>query len=374
MDADGRNAALRRTRLYEWHRSHGGRMVPFAGWELPVRYDLGVLEEHRLVRRSVGLFDIDHMGQFVVTGPDSLSFLQKMVTSDLAALTEGTSRYGLLCREDGGVVDDVFVYRRPKDWFVVVNAANREKDLAWLRSHVGGYAVAVTDVSDDIYMIAVQGPRSLELLAPLADRDLAALPRFGACFARVAGVEAFLGRTGYTGEDGVELFFSAESAVDLWESLLASGAALGIEVAAIGLGARDSLRFEPGYSLYGHEISDEITPLEANLGWACDLSKPFVGRDALVAQKAAGLERKLVAFELTEGGVAREGCEVRASDGTPLGTVVAGLFAPTVGKSCGHAFVPPALAVPGTTLSIVIRDQPKAAVVVRRPLYQRSLP
>jgi glycine cleavage system T protein len=348
-------------------------MVPFAGWELPVRYDLGVLEEHRLVRRSAGLFDIDHMGQFTVTGPQSLDFLQTLVSSDLASLAVGTSRYGLLCRPSGGVVDDVFVYRRPEDWFVVVNASNREKDLGWLLEHAGP-GVTVTDVSDEVYMVALQGPRALELLAPLADRDLGALARFGACFARVAGVKAFVGRTGYTGEDGVELFFPPDAAVTLWETLLASGADRGIEVGAIGLGARDSLRFEPGYSLYGHEITEDITPLEANLGWACDFSKPFVGRDALGTQNAAGLKRKLVAFELSDAGVAREGCPVQAPDGTPLGTVVVGVFAPTVGKSCGHAFVPPAFAVPGTPLSIVIRDQPKAAVVVRRPIYQRSLP
>jgi glycine cleavage system T protein len=365
---------LKRTRLYEWHVAHGGRMVPFAGWELPVRYDRGVIEEHRLVRRSVGLFDIDHMGQFTVKGPQGLEFLQNLVTSDLASLAVGASRYGLLCRPAGGVIDDVFVYRRPDDWFVVVNASNREKDFRWLVDHVPGPGVRVTDVSDQVYMVAVQGPRSFELLGPLADHDLGTLPRFGARFTRVAGVEVFVGRTGYTGEDGVELFFAPDRAVELWETLLASGADRGIEVAAIGLGARDSLRFEPGYSLYGHEITEDITPLEANLGWACDLSKPFVGREALVAQKARGLQRKLVAFELSEAGVAREGCPVWAPDGTPLGAVVAGIFAPTVGKSCGHAFVPPAYATPGTPLSIVIRDQPKAALVVRRPIYQRSLP
>lgn len=366
MDED-----LKRTRLYEWHVAHGGRMVPFAGWELPVRYDLGTIEEHRLVRRSVGLFDIDHMGQFLVSGAGAGDFLQTMVTSDLSTLAVGQSRYGLLCRPTGVVVDDVFVYRRPQDWFVVVNASNRAKDLAWLAGHAPE-GVTVADVSDTTYMIAVQGPRALELLAPLAEAVLADLPRFGATTTRVAGVEAFVGRTGYTGEDGVELFFDADHAVALWEALLASGRERGIEVGAVGLGARDSLRFEPGYSLYGHEIDEETTPLEAGLGWACALDKDFVGRDALVAQKSS-LKRKLVAFELTAPGVPRQGCVVTDAQGRVTGTVVTGLFAPTLEKSCGHAFVSPEYAAPGTPLSIVIRDQPKAAVVVRRPLYKRSL-
>lgn len=369
MDED-----LKRTRLYEWHVTHGGRMVPFAGWELPVRYDMGTIEEHKLVRRSVGLFDIDHMGQFVVSGAGAGDFLQSMVTNDLSTLAVGQSRYGLLCRPTGVVIDDVFVYRRPHDWFVVVNASNRAKDLAWLASHAGE-GVTVADVSDSTYMIAVQGPRALELLAPLVEAPLVEaplvdLPRFGATTTRVAGVEAFVGRTGYTGEDGVELFFNADHAVALWEALLASGTSRGIEVGAVGLGARDSLRFEPGYSLYGHEIDEETTPLEAGLAWACALDKPFVGRDALVAQKPS-LKKKLVAFELTEPGVPRQGCPV-AVDGREVGTVVTGLFAPTLEKSCGHAFVPPVYAAPGTALSIVIRNQPKAAVVVRRPLYKRS--
>lgn len=367
MDED-----LKRTRLYDWHLAHGGRMVPFAGWELPVRYEPGVLEEHRMVRRSVGLFDIDHMGQFTVTGPGAAAFLQKMVSSDVAALGVGQSRYGLLCRPTGRVVDDVFVYRRPHDWFVVVNASNRDKDFAWLSSHQAGFEVRLTDVSDATYMVAVQGPRALELLAPLADAPLGELPRFGALTCCIAGVEAFVGRTGYTGEDGVELFFDAARAVELWDALLVSGQDRGIEVGPVGLGARDSLRFEPGYSLYGHEIDEETTPLEAGLGWACDLGKDFVGRDALVAQKAAGLTKKLVAFELTEGGVPREGCTVTLPDGTSVGRVVAGLYAPTLDKSCGHAFVSPEFSAPGTPLAILIRDKPKTAVVARRPLYKRS--
>jgi len=360
----------RRTALYDWHVAHGGRMVEFAGWELPVRYDRGVLEEHRLVRRSVGLFDIDHMAQFAVTGSAAFAFLQTMVTSDLASLEVGQSRYGLMCRPSGGVVDDVFVYRRPESWFVVVNAANRAKDFAWLSEH-SGPGVLLADVSDDVYMVDVQVPRTAELLTPLTEIDLKTVPRFGTFEGRLAGIPVYAGRTGYTGEDGFELFFSSSDAVTLWESLLKAGEDQGIEVGAIGLGARDSLRFEPGYSLYGHEISEDITPLEANLAWACDFRKPFLGRDALEAQRRAGLTRKLVAFTLTEPGVPREDCVVTRADGTPIGRVVAGLFSPTLEVACGHAFVPPEDSLVGTVLHIVIRNQPKAAVVARRPLYSR---
>lgn len=360
----------RRTALYDWHVAHGGRMVEFAGWELPVRYDRGVLEEHRLVRRSVGLFDIDHMAQFAVTGPAALSFLQTLVTSDLASLEVGHSRYGLMCRPSGGVVDDVFVYRRPDSWFVVANAANRAKDFAWLSEHAGP-GVFLADVSDEVYMVAVQGPRAAELLTPLTDVDLKVVPRFGTLEAEVAGVPVYAGRTGYTGEDGFELFFSSTQALVLWERLLKAGEDQGIEVGAIGLGARDSLRFEPGYSLYGHEISEDTTPLEANLAWACDFRKPFLGREALEAQRRAGSKRTLVAFTLTEPGVPREDCVVTRADGTPIGRVVTGLYSPTLDVACGHAMVPPEDAAVGTVIRILIRNQPKAAVVARRPLYSR---
>jgi len=365
MDED-----LKRTKLYDWHVAHGGRMVPFAGWEMPVRYDPGALEEHRIVRRSAGLFDIDHMGQIEVRGPDATAFLNSLVTWNLETVGDNESHYALMCFDHGGIVDDVFVYRRPSGWFVVVNASNRAADLKWMLDHRAGFDVVVEDVSDPTFMIALQGPQALSLLQLLTKDDLAALPRFHSASTTVAEVPAFVGRTGYTGEDGVELFFDADAALRVWEAVLEAGVAHGIEVAPIGLAARDSLRFEPGFPLYGHEISANITPLEANLGWACSWDTPFVGREALVKQKAEGLKKKLVGFELTENGVPRQDCVVTDQDGTPIGTVVEGLYAPTVDKYCGHAFVPPASAAPGTPLFVVIRDKPKAAVVVRRPFYQ----
>jgi len=361
---------LKRTNLYPWHVAHGGRMVPFAGWEMPLRYDTGALEEHRLVRRSAGLFDIDHMGQITVAGPDALGFLNRLVTWDLTTLAVGESHYALMCQPDGGIVDDVFVYRKPGSWFVVVNASNLAKDFAWMQSQAAGFDVVVTDVSAETYMVALQGPRALEIASAAFDAGFVVPERFSAVDTQLAGIPVTFGRTGYTGEDGGELFFPADAALTVWETLLRVGTGQGIEVKPIGLAARDSLRFEPGFPLYGHEIDDQTTPLEANLGWACRLDHEFIGREVLVRQKAEGLRKKLVGFELTEPGVPRQGCTVTTPDGRVVGQVVEGLYAPTADKYCGHAFVEPGSATVGTPLAVVIRDKPKTAVVVRRPFYQ----
>jgi glycine cleavage system T protein len=280
------------------------------------------------------------------------------------------AHYALICYEHGGIVDDIFIYKLPGRWFVVVNADNREKDFEWLQSHRAGYEVTVEDVSAETYMVALQGPRAIELLQHLTPTDLASVPRFSAVETGVAGAAALIGRTGYTGEDGVEIFFPADQALRLWEQILETGKATGIEVKPIGLAARDSLRFEPGFPLYGHELSADITPLEANLGWACKFDTDFIGREALLKQKEAGLTKKLVGFEMTEKSVPRQGYGVANSAGEEIGQVVTGLYAPTVDKYCGHAFVPPAYAAPGTPLQVLIRSKPKAAVVARRPFYQ----
>jgi glycine cleavage system T protein len=363
---------LKRTKLYDWHVAHGGRMVPFAGWEMPVRYDAGALEEHRIVRRSAGLFDIDHMGQITVAGPDAETFLNRLVTWDIRTISTNQSHYALMCLENGGIVDDVFVYKKADHWFVVVNASNLEKDFQWMTGHADGFDVAVTDVSAQTYMVAFQGPRALTILQTLVGADLGRVNRFAAVETEIAKVPTFIGRTGYTGEDGAELFFPAESALAVWEALLAAGKTTGWEVQPIGLAARDSLRFEPGFPLYGHEIDADTTPLEANLGWTCCLESDFIGRDALVRQKADGVKKKLVGFELKESGVPRQDCVVTNRAGVPVGLVVEGLYAPTADKYCGHAFVGPEYAAVGTPLFVVIREKPKAAVVVKRPFYQPS--
>lgn len=361
--------ALKRTQLYQWHVDHGGRMVPFAGWEMPVQYPTGPIEEHHLTRRSAGLFDIDHMGQITVTGPDAEIFLNHLVTWDISLLAENEAHYALMCYEHGGVVDDVFVYKLAGRWFVVVNASNLDKDFAWMQEQAQGYNVTLTDVSVETYMLALQGPKAMDLLQTLTPANVAAVPRFSAVETDLSGVPAIIGRTGYTGEDGVELFFPAEAAVLLWESILTAGPAAGIEVKPIGLAARDSLRFEPGFALYGHEINTDITPLEAALGWVCKFESDFVGRETLLKQKEAGPAKKLIGFALTEKGVPRQDYPVATAAGQPIGAVVTGLYAPSVDKYCGHAFVPPEYAAVGTPLQIIIRDKPKAAVVVKRPFY-----
>lgn len=362
--------SLKRTQLYQWHQTEGAKLVPFAGWEMPIQYPTGPIEEHHITRRSAGLFDIDHMGQFVVNGPDAAAYLNHLVTSDVSTIKVNQSKYGLMCYEHGGIVDDVFIYRLPDRWLVVVNADNLAKDYQWMQNHIGSYDVTLQDISEETYMVALQGPNAIALLQQLTDLDIGAMPRFGALEGQVNGIETVVGRTGYTGEDGVELFFPAEQAVKLWTDILAKGDEVGLEVKPIGLAARDSLRFEPGFSLYGHEITADITPLEAGLSWACKFETDFVGREALLKQKETGPSKKLIAFELKGKGVPRQGYPVASTEGQEIGTVVTGLYAPTVDKYCGHAFVPLDYVKVGTPLNIVIRNKPKAAIVVKRPLYR----
>lgn len=361
---------LKRTQLYQWHVDHGGRMVPFAGWEMPVQYPTGPIEEHHLTRRSAGIFDIDHMGQIVVSGLDALAYLNHLVSWDIAQMKVNEAHYALMCYENGGIVDDVFIYRLPDQWFVVVNADNLAKDYAWMLDHVGDHDVSVADVSDEIYMMALQGPQALPLLQHLTHTQLHTVDRFTATQINIGGVDILIGRTGYTGEDGVELFVPAESALQIWEAILSTGERAEIEVAPIGLAARDSLRFEPAFPLYGHEIGAEITPIEARLGWACSLDVDFIGRDALLAQKEAGVTKKVIGFELLDKGVPREEYIVTNENEDEIGKVVTGLYAPTVDKYCGHAYVPPEYAKAGTKINVLIRNKPKAAVVVKRPFYK----
>jgi aminomethyltransferase len=360
---------LKRTNLYAWHVEHGGRMVPFAGWEMPVQYPTGPIEEHHVTRRSAGLFDIDHMGQITVTGPDAEAYLNRLVTWDISQMAQNEAHYALMCYEHGGIVDDVFVYKLAGRWFVVVNADNLAKDYQWMLDHTTGFEVVVTDVSTQTYMIALQGPRAIGLLQQLTPTNLNTVLRFKAFEDKVGGIQAIVGRTGYTGEDGVEIFFPADRANAMWETILNTGDRAGIEIKPIGLAARDSLRFEPAFPLYGHEITADITPLEANLGWACRFNSDFIGKEALLKQKAAGVAKKLIGFELTDKGMPRQGYPVANKQGEEIGAVVTGLYAPTVDKYCGHAYIDPAYTKPGAELQILIRNKPKAAVVVKRPFY-----
>lgn len=362
---------LLQTNLHAWHVANGGRMVPFAGWEMPVQYPSGPVAEHRVTRSVAGLFDIDHMGQMEVHGPDAEAFVNFLVTYDVRRMAVYDAHYALMCYPDGGVVDDVFVYKLPDPeydfyFFIAINASNREKDVQWATIQAASFNVTVKDISDETYMLAFQGPKAPEILSRLTESNLDTVPRFSAHHDTILGVPVLLGRTGYTGEDGFELFFAAEHAVRLWEAILEVGNPDG--VLPIGLAARDSLRFEPCMPLYGHELSPTITPVEARLTFAVSLNKPFIGRDALLKQKLEKPARVLVGLELLERGVIREGYPV-VHEGREAGHVSSGMYSPTTDKSLAMAFVDVDVSAVDTELDVIIRNQPKKAKVVKRPFY-----
>jgi aminomethyltransferase len=367
--------AERRTPLYERHLALGARMVPFAGWTMPVQY-AGIINEHRAVRNQAGLFDLGHMGQVDVSGPDALPFLQFVTTNDVSSLAPGEAHYSLLPNEQGGVVDDIIIYRNPDGdgYMVVINAANRDKDVSWLQRQVAvrrDLGVAVTDISDRTGMIAIQGPAAERITQRLTELDLSALPYFSWHLGTVAGVTAMLARTGYTGEDGFEFYTAQEDVGPLWDALLDAGKADG--AVPVGLGARDTLRLEARMPLYGQELADDISPLEAGLGWAVKLDKgDFIGRGTIAAMKASGPPRRTVGFKLTErGGSPRTHYEVRA-EGRPVGQVTSGAMSPTLGENIGLALVEADVAGVGKPLEVVVRDRPVAAVQVKTPFYKRQ--
>ena len=296
----------RQTRLYDRHVALGGRMVEYANYLLPVQYPAGPKAEHLRVRHAAGLFDIDHMGQVIVRGPDALPFLQQVLTADVSAFGPGTANYALLCYDDGTVVDDTFVYTLPDHYLVVINAANNAKDTRWLKAHRHGFDVQIDNVSDETYMLALQGPAAQAILQPLCDLMLDDLTYHHAATATVAGVSMLVGRTGYTGEDGFEVYFPADEAPAVWDAIMAAGTRH--DLLPIGLAARDSLRFEAAMPLYGQEISAARVPLAAGLGWAVALAKPsFVGREALWKTRLEGTPERLVGFRMTAGSVPRHG-------------------------------------------------------------------
>ncbi|MDR3200746.1 MAG: glycine cleavage system aminomethyltransferase GcvT [Spirochaetales bacterium] len=363
---------MKRTPLYDWHKAHGARLVPFAGWEMPLQYEgAGPITEHQLVRRSAGLFDVSHMGRFDVQGAKAAEFLDSLLSSGIAGIEDFQSKYALLCREDGGILDDVFVYRRAADWYlVVVNASNLDKDFSWFTRHAGAFQAdaEVRDVSAENAMIAFQGPLALDVLGKCV-QDFTPPRRFFFTPYTLADADCLVARTGYTGEDGVEIFAPADKAAAVCDTLLKAGAAWDIEAGPAGLAARDSLRFEAGFPLYGHELSEDVTPIEAGVLWACDLAKPFIGRDAILARKSEGPKKKLVTFVMVEKSVAREGYAVTDEAGEAIGEVASGMLAPTLTAFAGNAFVRSDYAKPGRTFYISIRGAGKKAQVVKRPLY-----
>ena len=357
---------VQKTALYDRHVALGARLVDFAGWTLPVQYPTGPLKEHICVRQAAGLFDIDHMGQVIVRGPDALAFLQRVMTADVQAFSVGTANYSLMCYEDGGVVDDTFIYRLPDHYFVAINASNSRKDTRWLNWQCSGYDVIIDNVSVDTCMLALQGPRAEAILQRLCDGDLSELSFHECAHMLIAGVRTLVGRTGYTGEDGFELFFPTGSAGLIWDRIMASGEPDGL--LPIGLAARDSLRLEPCMPLYGQEISAEVNPIEAGLSWALSFDKPdWIGRGALIKTRLEGRRRKAIGFELTEGGVPRHGCDV-VVDGCICGEVTSGIYSPTLGKPIGLALVTTDIEV-GQSIAIRIRRKDRGAIVVRRPFY-----
>jgi aminomethyltransferase len=360
-------ATLRRTPLHGEHIRLGAKLVPFAGYEMPVQYPAGITAEHRAVREAAGLFDVSHMGEFVVSGPGALDLLQRATVNDARAVAVGQAQYSAMCRPSGGVIDDLLVYRFADHWMLVVNASNREKDWDWLVEQARGTGARLEDRSDETALLALQGPRARAILGPLASVDVEAVGYYRFTEGRVAGRDALVAATGYTGEDGFELYLSADDAAHVWCALLDAGGAQGL--APAGLGARDSLRLEMGYALYGNDLDEEHTPLEAGLGWITKLDKgDFVGRDALVAQKQRGLERKLVGLRLLERGFPRPGYEV-LEDGRPVGVVTSGTVSPTLGVGIAMAWVPSRLSAPGARVDVSLRGKPVPAEVVRPPFY-----
>ncbi|MGE5048509.1 MAG: glycine cleavage system aminomethyltransferase GcvT [Deltaproteobacteria bacterium] len=355
-----------RTPLYDAHLEAGARMVEFAGFDMPVQYK-GVLEEHAAVRSDVGIFDVSHMGEVTLEGPRALEAAQGLITNDLSKCKDGQAQYSALCNEKGGVIDDIIVYRfSPERLFVCVNASGREKDFEWMRAHAGK-DVAVGQRSDDWAQIAVQGPNAPKLVDSLCEPKVLDLGYYHFREATVAGVRGcIVARTGYTGEDGFEVFVPPSGARKLWDALVERGAT------PCGLGARDSLRLEVAYRLYGNDMDEEHTPLEAGLGWIVKLDKKggFVGSEALVRQKQQGLSRKLVGFKLTGKGIARHGYPA-LKEGQRVGEVTSGTMSPVLKEPIGLAYVPAALSKEGSTFEVEIRGKPVAAQVVKTPFVEK---
>jgi aminomethyltransferase len=364
MDA----STLKQTPLHEEHLRLDARMVPFAGYAMPVQYPTGIVREHQAVREAAGLFDVSHMGELEVRGPEALEFVQYLLTNDASRLDVGQAQYTVLCKPDGTALDDCIVYRFEDHYMVVVNAANHEKDRRWIEAAAADFDVEFADRSEAFGLLALQGPEAQAILGRLTDTDLDAIRFYHFAEGRVAGEAAIISRTGYTGEDGFELYVAAEDAPGIWRALLEAGADDGLIPA--GLGARDSLRLEVGYILYGNDLDERRTPLEAGLGWVVKLDKgEFVGREAMARQKENGLTEKLVGFILQERGFPRQGYEIRFQ-GEPAGEVTSGVLSHSIGRGVGMGYVPVEASKSGTQIEIVIRDRAIPAEVVRPPFYK----
>jgi aminomethyltransferase len=365
---------LKQTPLNAAHRALGGKMIDFGSWDMPVQYTAGVIEEHLRTRNVAGLFDVSHMGEIHVDGADAIRFVNYLTTNDVTKLVDGQAHYSALTNETGGVIDDLLVYRFGEEkLLLVVNASTQDNDWAWISSHKNDFDVDLRHASIEYCQIAIQGPKAIEILSQLTDTDLNSVKYYHFTHGAVDNVPAILSRTGYTGEDGFEVYADAAAAEQLWNKMLEAGnygSADGI--LPCGLAARNTLRLEAAMSLYGHELSEEISPLEANLGWICKLNKGnFIGQASLQKQKEAGLHRKLVGFEMTDKGIGRDGFDVFVN-GKKAGFVSSGSPAPFLKKNIGLAFVPTELANPGQEIEIDVRGKHLKAQIVQTPFYKRE--
>ncbi|HKP91275.1 MAG TPA: glycine cleavage system aminomethyltransferase GcvT [Thermoleophilaceae bacterium] len=350
---------LRRTPLHDRHRAAGARLVPFAGWEMPVQYE-GIRQEHLAVRERAGLFDVSHMGQVETSGAGAEAFLQRLLSNDVTRIADGGAQYSVLCNDAGGVLDDLFTYRLGDRFLTVTNAANHERDHAWLAQHADGFDTEVADVAARHAMLALQGPDARGILARHLEGEAPA--RMRTARARVAGADCLVCGTGYTGEDGVELLMAPEDAEAVWDALVGDGAT------PVGLGARDTLRLEVCFHLYGNDLSEDRNPIEAGLGWCCKLDTGFVGSDAL--REVGEPAERLVPFAFTGPGVPRPGNDVHTEHGA--GVVTSGTHSPSLGIGIGMAYVPAAAATPGTPVEVDVRGKRRPAEVRERPLYRKE--
>jgi glycine cleavage system T protein (aminomethyltransferase) len=372
MASDSAVDQLRKTPLDATHRALNARMIPYAGWEMPGEYS-GIAAEHMSVRTRAGVFDISHMGQIEIAGKDAQTLVQLVSCNDVGAIRVGQAQYSALLTEAGTLVDDVVVYRlAPSHFLLVTNAANTAKDHAWIAGHAKSAGdAAVVDSSSRYALIALQGPAALEVLQPLSTVELRDLRHYAFTYGEIASARALISRTGYTGEDGFEIYIPPAAALKVWQAILASGRSA--DVLPCGLGARDTLRLEAAMRLYGNDLDESTTLLEAGMGWIAGWNKPaFIGRDRLLEQKQRGPERRLVGFELMEPGIARQGHRVIGADGVHMGVVTSGTQTPFLKKAIGLAYVPTAQAESGTTLTIDVRGRGVRARVVPLPFYRRS--